>query len=344
MKLRSIAMVGVAALALCVPASANSFTGWYTNLNIGWDSMGSIKATFSPGPVVDTFKTKDTALFLGAFGYKFDNGFRLEDELGYTSHGMDSSSYSGHASVTSDIVDVLYDFPLSQQLDLEVGGGIGAADANLDVYNSSYTYIKGSHTDFIWQGIVGLNYAITEHTELSLSYHYRSISSAGDYNTSYTYYTVKGGDITENAVMFGIKFFCCYAIPVPVAVEQHAPPPPPPPPCPVKTYIVFFDFDKSNLTEKAQEVVAEAVKATKVEACGLVKVMVTGHTDTVGSDKYNMKLSVRRAEAVKDEMVREGMDGAAIAIDGKGFHDPLVPTGPGVREPQNRRAVIDLSS
>jgi hypothetical protein len=45
---------------------------------------------------------------------------------------------------------------------------------------------------------------------------------------------------------------------------------------------------------------------------------------------------------VKDEMVRQGMDGGSISIEGKSFHDPLVPTGPGVREPQNRRAVIDL--
>ena len=69
---------------------------------------------------------------------------------------------------------------------------------------------------------------------------------------------------------------------------------------------------------------------------------IVGHTDTVGSDKYNMKLSMARAAAVKDEMVREGLDGSSIAIEGKSFHDPLVPTGPGVREPQNRRAVIDL--
>ena len=108
----------------------------------------------------------------------------------------------------------------------------------------------------------------------------------------------------------------------------------------MKTYIVFFDFDKSNLTEKAQEVVAEAVKTAK--ANGFVKVLVVGHTDTVGSDSYNQALSVRRAQAVKDEMVREGMDGDGISIEGKSFHDPLVPTGPGVREPQNRRAVIDL--
>jgi OOP family OmpA-OmpF porin len=112
----------------------------------------------------------------------------------------------------------------------------------------------------------------------------------------------------------------------------------------VKTYIVFFDFDKSNLTEKAQEVVAEAVKATKVEACGLVKVLVTGHTDTVGSDSDDQRLSVSRAQAVKDEMVSEGMSGPHIRIEGRGFHDLLVPTPLGVREPQNNRAVIDLSA
>jgi len=87
-------------------------------------------------------------------------------------------------------------------------------------------------------------------------------------------------------------------------------------------------------------VVQEAVKTAK--ANGFVRVLVTGHTDTVGSDSYNQGLSVRRADAVKDEMVRQGMDGSQIAIEGKSFHDPLVPTGPGVREPQNRRAVIDL--
>jgi OmpA-OmpF porin, OOP family len=108
----------------------------------------------------------------------------------------------------------------------------------------------------------------------------------------------------------------------------------------VKTFIVFFDFDKSNLTPEALSVVQEAVKTAKTS--GMVKVLITGHTDTVGSDSYNQGLSVRRATTVKDEMVHEGMDGSTISIEGKSFHDPLVPTGPGVREPQNRRAVIDL--
>ena len=58
--------------------------------------------------------------------------------------------------------------------------------------------------------------------------------------------------------------------------------------------------------------------------------------------RYNQALSIRRANTVKDEMVRQGLGNDAIAIEGKSFHDPLVPTGPGVREPKNRRAVIDL--
>ena len=128
------------------------------------------------------------------------------------------------------------------------------------------------------------------------------------------------------------------------AISLHAeaapPPPPPPPPPPVKTYIVFFDFNQTALTDNAMSVIGEAVHSAK--ANGFVKVMVTGHTDTVGSDSYNQDLSVRRAQVVKDEMVREGMDASGISVDGKSFHDPLVPTGPGVREPQNRRAVIDL--
>ena len=110
----------------------------------------------------------------------------------------------------------------------------------------------------------------------------------------------------------------------------------------VKTFIVFFDFDKSNLTSEAQKVVAEAVDTAK--KMGMVRVLVTGHTDTVGSRAYNQGLSERRAGSVKAEMVRLGLSEGEITTVGKNFSEPLVPTGPGVREPQNRRAVIDLGS
>jgi outer membrane protein OmpA-like peptidoglycan-associated protein len=86
--------------------------------------------------------------------------------------------------------------------------------------------------------------------------------------------------------------------------------------------------------------VTQAVAAAKT--LGSVRIMVTGHTDTMGSDKYNQALSVRRATTVKEEMVRQGLGADSVAIEGKSFHDPMVPTGPNVREPKNRRAVIDL--
>ena len=69
---------------------------------------------------------------------------------------------------------------------------------------------------------------------------------------------------------------------------------------------------------------------------------MTGHTDTVGSDAYNMRLSMRRAVAVEKELVHDGVPEGEIAIFAKGKRDLLVPTADGVKEPQNRRVQIVL--
>jgi outer membrane protein OmpA-like peptidoglycan-associated protein len=118
-----------------------------------------------------------------------------------------------------------------------------------------------------------------------------------------------------------------------------APPAPAPPPAP-RMFIVFFDFDRADLAPEARDIVREAV--SEAQRMGSVRVFVTGHTDTEGSRAYNQQLSERRALAVKNEMVRGGLDPDEITTIGRNFSDPLVPTGPGIREPQNRRAVIDL--
>ena len=131
----------------------------------------------------------------------------------------------------------------------------------------------------------------------------------------------------------------------PPAAEAYVAPPPAVATTTVQTprdFMVFFDFDRSNLTPEAREIVAKAVDTAK--QTGSVHIVVTGHTDTVGSRRYNQALSERRAMAVKREMIRDGFDGAMIATLGRNFSEPLVPTGPGVREPQNRRAVIDLGT
>ncbi len=112
------------------------------------------------------------------------------------------------------------------------------------------------------------------------------------------------------------------------------------PPPAIREFIVFFDFDSSDLSPEASRIVAAAV--TAAQNTGRARITVVGHTDTVGSMLYNQALSERRAIAVKAEMIRLGMEGEDITTSGRGFSDPLVRTGHGVREPQNRRAVIDL--
>ena len=124
---------------------------------------------------------------------------------------------------------------------------------------------------------------------------------------------------------------------LPPQIVAEAPPAPPPA---IRRFVLFFDFDKSNLSAEAKDVVAAAVMTAK--ETGMVRVVVTGHTDTVGSQRYNQALSERRAGAVRTEMLRLGMDARDIKAVGANFSEPLVATGPGVREPQNRRTVIDL--
>ena len=105
-------------------------------------------------------------------------------------------------------------------------------------------------------------------------------------------------------------------------------------------YQVFFDWNKATLTAEARKVIGEAAQSYKTS--GKATIVATGHTDTSGSAAYNMRLSVRRAEAVKAELVRLGVPAASITTIGRGQEDLLVPTKDGVREPQNRRVEIQI--
>lgn len=113
-----------------------------------------------------------------------------------------------------------------------------------------------------------------------------------------------------------------------------------PAPAPVRTYLVFFDCDRADLTSRAHGVIAEAAAAsTRVRR---TRIQVSGRTDTSGTPRYNYTLSVCRAEAVAGELVRNGVPRSLITIRGFAESDLLASTGPGVREPQNRRVAIIL--
>jgi outer membrane protein OmpA-like peptidoglycan-associated protein len=102
-------------------------------------------------------------------------------------------------------------------------------------------------------------------------------------------------------------------------------------------YLVFFDWNKSNITGEARQVIGTAAANAKKDKIGSLKVV--GHTDTSGPADYNMKLSVRRADSTKRELNAQGFKGG-IATEGRGETELLVQTKDGVREAKNRRAEI----
>ena len=116
--------------------------------------------------------------------------------------------------------------------------------------------------------------------------------------------------------------------------------PAPAAPAPARTYLVFFDWDRADLTARAREIIGEAAQnSRRVQS---TRIEVAGHADRSGTPAYNQRLSQRRAEAVASELVARGISRNEIAVTAFGESRPLVPTADGVREPQNRRVEIVL--
>jgi iron complex outermembrane receptor protein len=159
--------------------------------------------------------------------------------------------------------------------------------------------------------------------------------------TSFSIYGLRTGlpETREYGLRFKYKFNAG-SMETETKAAAYVPPPvmAPKPAAVAKSYQVFFDFNKSDLTPEAVKVVDQA--AANAAPAKVTRIDVTGHTDTVGSDAYNMRLSRRRAESVAAELEARGIPASEIAIFAKGKKDLLVPTADGVREPQNRRVQI----
>ena len=104
------------------------------------------------------------------------------------------------------------------------------------------------------------------------------------------------------------------------------------------SYVVFFDWDKSDLSPQAMATISQAAAAYKTS--GNARITDVGNTDTSGAAGYNMALSLRRADAVRRALIQNGVPVAAIDTTGRGETNLLVPTADGVREPQNRRVEL----
>ncbi|GGH65944.1 membrane protein [Comamonas phosphati] len=102
----------------------------------------------------------------------------------------------------------------------------------------------------------------------------------------------------------------------------------------------FFDFDKSHLKPAGKAKLDDL--ASKVKGINLEVVIAVGHTDSIGKDAYNQKLSVRRAEAVKAYLVSKGIEKNRVYTEGKGKTQPIADNKTAAGRAKNRRVEIEV--
>ena len=132
------------------------------------------------------------------------------------------------------------------------------------------------------------------------------------------------------------------ATPTPPAVTPVPPAPPAPVAAQKVTYAAdaFFDFDKSVLKPEGRAKLDDLVG--KIQGINLEVIIAVGHTDSIGSDAYNQRLSVRRAEAVKAYLVSKGIERNRIYTEGKGKKQPIASNATAEGRAKNRRVEVEV--
>jgi len=306
---------------------------------------------------------------VGSVGYGLGNGLRVEIELDYRGNSFSNTSgnnlrglgastgASGSERLYGPMVNFDYDFNnLVPYVVPYVGLGLGYQRAHLQNFSTTFAGTaaareptitsQDTRAAFAVQGILGAAYNIAQVPGLALTAEYRLMALTGTrtYDAGLTVATAEGpatrfgkfqlGHDLNNTFLFGVRYNFGQTPPPPPAPAPIAAPAP----APSRSYLVFFDWDKASLTDRARQIIKDAAdNSTRVQ---YTRIEVNGYTDTSGKPQYNQGLSVRRAQAVAAELAKDGVPQSAITIQGFGDTHLLVSTGPGVREPQNRRVEI----
>lgn len=300
-----------------------------------------------PTPIGGTVDYDDGLAATVQTGLAFGSGLRVEGEFGYRYNSVNQifkyGTNNGRGSMNNyaAMANVLYDIPASSmpiELPFQpyLGVGIGVADYAPDHIRGDGmpypNYVGGPDSwGLAWQAIGGSSVKLDDNVAVSLEYRY--FERVADHPVGV------GNDYHAHSVLLGMRY----------TFGSDSAPPSMPAVTPVETakpcnceqkptYLVFFEFAKYGLTEGANTVVDKAAHDALQKKPTIIT--VTGHTDTVGSVKYNLRLSERRAQAVAARLEQDGVPQSEISIQWKGKSDLLVPTGDGVREPQNRRVTI----
>jgi len=354
--------LGLLATSLVAPglAAAQNLSGLYIAAGVGANWRESVS---SSGANQNRTEWSPGWTGVGSVGWAFGNGIRVEGEVSYRENQIDTFQRSGRNAFNSAgvnrqlglMANAFYDIPLGDPLRLGVtftpyvGGGIGSGWMQGRGLRATFpdgggvTIDNASGWNFAYQAIGGIAFGLGQFVPgLSLTTEYRYYSTldldfSGTNRSSGSSGTTRISSSAPNhnhSVLVGLRYaFSTPPRPAAVAAPAAAP-------APARTFLVFFDWDRADLTDRARQIIAEA--ATNARTVRSTRIEVSGHADRTGTAVYNQRLSVRRAEAVAAELVRRGIARNEMTIQGFGFDRPLVPTAMGVREPQNRRVEIVL--
>jgi len=280
---------------------------------------------------------------LANFGYAFGNGLRTEAEGSYRNNSVDSwgsTNLDGDVDAWSAMFNALYDFDTGTGFTPYVGAGIGIAYIGIDAENKTAgVSVNDADVAFAYQAILGVGYDVAENLAVTADYRFFHAPNLDNDKS--------GSNIADgyanHALMLGVRYaFGAPDAPPAETIPMAAPrvPVSVPPPVVPTSYLVFFDFASAELTAQATNIVDTA--ASNAISVGRTRITLTGHTDRVGSGSSNMVLSQRRAAAVMERLISQGIPREEIAVYAKGEDEPLLPTGDDVREAQNRRVEIIL--
>ncbi|MBX6372711.1 MAG: OmpA family protein [Acetobacteraceae bacterium] len=351
--------------AATVPAQAQPVTGLYIAGGVGANLRQSTDVDTGIGTVGTADWQAGVAGVL-SLGWGFGNGLRAEIEGGYRWNHLDKAGiapglaapfsgalvqYRGSQRTVSVMANVLYDFAfLNSPVTPYVGAGVGWAwiDNHKLRATSNVFGLRFESDDwdnrFAYQAIAGLAFNLPV-PGLAVTAEYRFMGTLSPEHTGRVRNLALPGapvvasgkvetDNFNHSIMLGVRY--AFNAPRPPAPQ----PQPQPPAVQARTFLVFFDWDRADLTARARQIVAEAAQASRSQQT--TRIDVAGHADRSGSAQYNQRLSQRRADNVAAELVRNGVPREAIVVTAYGETRPLVPTADGVREPQNRRVEIVL--
>ncbi len=332
---------------------------WNFEVNDGWAAFARLGYRFNPNWRVELeggYRSGDVGTVRAVSG---DNGV-----CNITPGTGPCYSPDGDITSTTLMANVIYDFGFEYWgVRPFVGLGAGVNHVNTDIVGRHRNNrlvgfaADDSSTKFAAQAIAGLAWSISDRANIDLTYRYltgdaefASVSSV----PAYAQGNFQGDYDNSHTVTLGLRYaFGAEEAPPPPPPPYVAPPAPtpvapPPPPRPVappaptaRQFVVYFDWDRSDLTAEARSVITAAANYAKTGSP--TRVLVVGHADTSGSAAYNVGLSNRRARTTADALVAQGINGGVISLNGVGETQLAKATADGVREPLNRRSTIDIN-